>query len=641
MIGKITPARLGSAADAGASTRRLLAYLLGPGKRNEHHDPRLVGSWDPDVAGAYNARITAVIQRVAGSDAARWTNPAADIWKDLATVASDIGTDVSWLLDLADDSSTRLPLWHCSLVADPADGDLTDEQWEAIASRAMHDTGLARYGADDSVRWVAVRHGRNRARRPETGHPEATTGSGAGQTPGGADHVHVVAVLVRPDGSRARVSNDRWHVQAVCRWAEEHYDLTPGPVVRRTTPGRSKAEAQDARDRAEGWMSEREQVRAHVSAAAARSWTGEQMMGILREQGYLVELRHSTQDPDQITGWKVGVPTKGSQRSTRWYTAKAIGRELSWPRLDAKFRALRDVLETTGIVGEEEVAMLSVSRMTDAGWGAAMIDRVLDADRRLARGEENPSLAYWLRDAFWQVAWEQEECKGGPWTTAAHLYASIGGGNVPLDPIWDKKALDLLTDQINQHLEYAQTLRSAGLARTDEHARIRRDWDRVAAERAQLVAAHTAPPSARIPTPFSTQAHAAALVQHTPVVVAAMSAMERRTARLAEIDDWMHRANVRIGELSAEIREANAEVQKVDEYLQGKSGKAGALHQEGVLHRRWQAALDARQEWRRQVGQLIDAANADQSPETVDRVVAITDAAEQRVARASTGGARR
>ena len=638
MIGKITPPAIGSAAEAGASASRLVAYLLGPGKRNEHHAPRVVAGWDQDVMAAYNAVIDDVVAAQGGSKAVAWSDPQDPVWSALAAVAGEVGSDVSWLVDLADDSSKRLPLWHCSLVADPADGVLNDEQWAAIAGRVMHDTDLARYGSDQGVRWVAVRHGRNHARRPEAGESVGEYAARTGHPPGlGADHVHVVAVLVRPDGSRAHARNDRWRVQDVCRWAEEQYDLVPGPAARRSTPGRGKAEAQAARGQSAVWMSDREQVRADVSAAAARAWTAEQMVALLRGQGYLVELRHSTQDPEQITGWKVGVPAKAARRSTRWYTAKAIGRELSWPRLDAKFTALREVAETTGIVGDREVAaMLSVERMTAAGWGAVMIDRILDADRRLAHGEDNPSLAYWLRDAFWQVAWEQEQCAGGPWTTAAHLYASIGGGAVPIDPIWDKKALDLLTHQIDEHLAYVEELSRANKLREREGERVDAHRQRLRVERAKLVGTRITPPPARIPVPFSTSAHAASLVQHTPVVVAAIAAMDRRSSRIAQIDLEVRQANARIEQLNGGIDAANAEKARVQAYLQGKDGELGAFSREGVLHRRWQAALDARQEWRRQIGELIDVAAVDRSPQTHDRIVAVAGAAERRSADGSS-----
>ena len=90
MIGKITPAGIGSAADAGGSTRRLIAYLLGPGKRNEHHDPRLVASWDPDVTTAYNTRIGAVVEALGGADAVAWTDPGDEVWTRLAAVAAEV-----------------------------------------------------------------------------------------------------------------------------------------------------------------------------------------------------------------------------------------------------------------------------------------------------------------------------------------------------------------------------------------------------------------------------------------------------------------------------------------------------------------------------------------------------------------------
>lgn len=285
--------------------------------------------------------------------------------------------------------------------------------------------------------------------------------------------------------------------------------------------------------------------------------------------------------------------------------------------------------------------MLSVQRMTAAGWGAAMIDTVLDADRRLARGEDDPSLAYWLRDAFWQVAWEQEQCKGGPWTTAAHLYASIGGGGVPIDPIWDQQALDLLTGQINEHIEYVKQLSRANKQREREGAQITANYQRLAQQRAQLARTQVAPPPARVPVPFSTRAHAATLVQHTPVVVAALSAMDRRDAQLRSLDEQMHQANARIHALNAQTDAANAEKRRVRDYLQGKDGQLGAFNKEGILHRRLQAALDARQEWRRQISQLIDAAASDQSVDARERVVAVTAAAERRAAAASTAGARR
>ena len=91
----------------------------------------------------------------------------------------------------------------------------------------------------------------------------------------------------------------------------------------------------------------------------------------------------------------------------------------------------------------------------------------------------------------------------------------------------------------------------------------------------------------------------------------------------------MQQANARIAALNAQTDAANAEVRRGG-VLQGKGDEIGAFKQEGVLHRRWQAALAAREQWRDQVGQPIDAANADQSPDTRERVIDVTEAAAPR-----------
>ena len=82
------------------------------------------------------------------------------------------------------------------------------------SARAMHDTGLAWYGAADAVRWVAIRHGRNHA-APRGGESNAEFTSRTGQEPadGAGPRSCGGGAELRPDGSRARAGNDRWHVQ--------------------------------------------------------------------------------------------------------------------------------------------------------------------------------------------------------------------------------------------------------------------------------------------------------------------------------------------------------------------------------------------------------------------------------------------
>ena len=78
-------------------------------------------------------------------------------------------------------------MWHCSLRAAPDDRILSDDEWAQVACEVMHRTGLAPYGQeDDAVRWVAVRHA--------------------------PDHIHLVAMLARQDGTRPQTWNDYFRV---------------------------------------------------------------------------------------------------------------------------------------------------------------------------------------------------------------------------------------------------------------------------------------------------------------------------------------------------------------------------------------------------------------------------------------------
>jgi hypothetical protein len=98
------------------------------------------------------------------------------------------------------------PVWHCVVRAAPRDRMLSDEEWGRLARDIMDRTGLAPHGQDDdAVRWMAVRHA--------------------------DDHIHVVAMLARQDGTRPRFWNDFYRVREACQAAEERHGL------RRTAPG--------------------------------------------------------------------------------------------------------------------------------------------------------------------------------------------------------------------------------------------------------------------------------------------------------------------------------------------------------------------------------------------------------------------
>ncbi|RKE22013.1 hypothetical protein [Streptomyces sp. TLI_171] len=83
------------------------------------------------------------------------------------------------------------PVWLCSVRSDPRHPDLSDAQWAEVARRLVAVTGLAPAGDPDGCRWAAIR---NLDRS-----------------------VHIVATVVREDGSIHSTYRDAFHAQAECQ----------------------------------------------------------------------------------------------------------------------------------------------------------------------------------------------------------------------------------------------------------------------------------------------------------------------------------------------------------------------------------------------------------------------------------------
>ncbi len=161
MIGKVI---------RGKDVSRLLYYLFGPGKANEHTDPRLVaGFGDPaELEPDRRPDGTPDVRRLAGL-----------LEQPLAALRGP---------------GYEKPVWHCAVRVAPEDRELSDQEWALVAAAIMDRTGLAHADDEVGVRWVAVRHA--------------------------ADHIHLVATLARQDGSRPRIWNDFYRVREACLEAE-------------------------------------------------------------------------------------------------------------------------------------------------------------------------------------------------------------------------------------------------------------------------------------------------------------------------------------------------------------------------------------------------------------------------------------
>ena len=159
MIGKVT---------RGTNVRRLLYYLYGPGKANEHTDPRLVAGFG-DPAELEPDRLR---RRVPGLPAADWpTEPAAG------------GAERGQL------RQAGVALRAAGRAGRP------DAVGRGVGpgrgARSWTGPGWRRTGTTVGVRWVAVRHA--------------------------ADHIHLVATLARQDRHRPDLWNSYRKLRRACR----------------------------------------------------------------------------------------------------------------------------------------------------------------------------------------------------------------------------------------------------------------------------------------------------------------------------------------------------------------------------------------------------------------------------------------
>ena len=269
MIGKVT---------RGTDARRLLYYLYGPGKANEHTGPHL-------VAGFGDPAELEPERRPGGS-------------RDLRRLAGLLAQPMAAL----NGDNYAKPVWHCSIRAAPEDRVLSDAEWAQVATAVMDRTGLAPAGDDRAVRWVAVRHA--------------------------PDHIHLVATLARQDRIRPKVWNDFFRVREACREAERQVGLRSTAPADRTAarrPTRSETE-QAVRH---GWTeAPRVTLQREVCTAAAGASTEEEFFSCLAQAGVLVRRRHSSVNAGEVTGYAVGLPHHiAKDDQIIWYGAA------NWPRI--------------------------------------------------------------------------------------------------------------------------------------------------------------------------------------------------------------------------------------------------------------------------------------------------------------------
>ncbi|MGW2302319.1 mobilization protein [Streptomyces sp. NPDC001809] len=264
----------------GDRTIGLLAYLYGPGKREEHVDPHLVSSFD---------------------------GMAPDLGRDP-------NTTLKALQQLLDQPVQALPeharpaehVWHTSVRTAPGDRTLSDEEWAEVARRIVAATGIDPGDGQSGCRWAAVRHA--------------------------DDHIHIVATLVCEDGTRPDDFRSGKRAQAEARLIEKEFSLhqvAPGDgtaAQRPTSAERHKAERQ-GRER-----TAREELRETVRRAVAGATGDEEFFDRLAAAGLLVRKRVAPSG--DLLGYKVALPDdRNKDGEPVYYPGARLAPDLSLPRI--------------------------------------------------------------------------------------------------------------------------------------------------------------------------------------------------------------------------------------------------------------------------------------------------------------------
>ncbi|POX43386.1 mobilization protein [Streptomyces sp. Ru73] len=269
----------------GGRTYGLLAYLYGPGGRDEHLDPHLVAAWQPELA----------------------PDPGRDPEATLKQLQERLDLPVQ---AVPEHHRPKRHVWHCPVRTAPGDRHLTDAEWAEVARRVVHATGIAEEGDEQACRWIAVRHAE--------------------------DHIHIVATLKRQDGRAPRRHDDFNRAQAECRAIETDFGLRQlnagdGTAAKRPTSAeRAKA------DRAGRSATSRELLRDHIRQAVAGAANETEFFRRLTEAGVRVDQRLAPSG--DVLGYKVALPgDRNRDGEPIWFAGSRLAPDLSLPKIRDRF----------------------------------------------------------------------------------------------------------------------------------------------------------------------------------------------------------------------------------------------------------------------------------------------------------------
>jgi hypothetical protein len=391
MIGKIT---------TGSSGRRLIRYLFGPGKANEHTDQRVITSglvMGGEALAGGNLSNGQIAKLGTGLDAAHET----------------YGTDPK-----------GGHILHLSLSLPPGDRHLSDDQWGEIANKAMTALGFESDGVQPAA-WVAVGHGTSER---------------------GNQHVHIAASLVRINGGRVNTWQSKKVLSRVCAEIEASHDLT---VVEgresRGMPGLTRAELERT-VREQRVEPPRTTLARMVREVSVVSRDEAEFIRRLRGSGVLLRPRFETGGQDAVVGYSVAMRTQDGETPI-WFGGGKLAKDLTLPNM-RQFWEQSAGDRAAAVVEWRATKAVAPGRETIRGDSDDWMRAVAGVERSVERLRAVPAsdLAAWRgvarETAGVFAAWSRrfEGDSPGPMAEVADALAR-SAQNRPDDPVPDRAAV--------------------------------------------------------------------------------------------------------------------------------------------------------------------------------------------------------
>ncbi|MEV0732383.1 relaxase [Polymorphospora sp. NPDC050346] len=368
----------------GTRTRGLLEYLWGPGKSDEHENPRIVAGYD-------DPSVLAPPQHP--DDPTRW---------DLADLAARLDAPQTAL----GERGLRDYVLQVSLSVRSDERPISDEEWGRIAHRYVEKMGFAGDGDRAGCRWIAVHHG---------------------QSVSGNDHIHLVVTRATEDGAPVYLRGEWRQSQQVCDELETEFGLrkdSPGRVGATRRRGASRPEVDQAR-RAGKPVTDREALRREVRAALAGARSEREWIARMKAAGLRVAARKHKDDPQVTVGYAVSMPPSSGGKP-RWLSGRLLDGDLSLHRVRQRWPdgPRLSPAEWAAVEPRERLALAGPRRIEVWRASAAALDDVV---RRLeAVPPDSPQWAAIARacaDTLAATAVVAEPAGSGPVSRAADILA--------------------------------------------------------------------------------------------------------------------------------------------------------------------------------------------------------------------------